>query len=428
MTEAEEDRPDDGRSNELDDEGADRERSQQLARGALLVVAAGTVVAFLYVARVILVPVVLSIFLAYVLNPLVEQLQRIRIPRTELRLPRSIAVSAVVLFAVVVCGALGVLLGDQVRQLGAQVPRYADRIVDRVGEFRSKMQDVEQYFDRAVQPIRPDKEKAKGVKDLEPPAREEEPPEPPNQEPREPPRSHDPSAIQRRPDQRPIVVRSQNDLWTSIYPYLTGGITGLVGFAVQLLTVVFVLFFVLLQAPAFKEKLLTIGGTTDARREAILDALEDINNDVQGYLFGRALINAGLAVAIAVCFFIYGLEYSLLLGILGGLLNFIPYFGAVVGMLITGVVAYMQFGFFSTAATTMFIYFVLTSIEGNLITPIALSRQLQLNSLAVLLGLIFWGWLWGPIGMLLAIPILAVFRVVGEHVRGLEAVAEILRG
>jgi predicted PurR-regulated permease PerM len=63
-----------------------------------------------------------------------------------------------------------------------------------------------------------------------------------------------------------------------------------------------------------------------------------------------------------------------------------------------------------------------------LITPITLSRQLQLNSLAVLLGLIFWGWLWGPVGMLLAIPILAVFRVVGEHVRGLEPVAEILRG
>jgi len=428
MADAEEDRPNPGGSDEPDDESANRERSQQLARGALLVVAAGTVVAFLYIARVILVPVVLAIFLAYVLNPLVRQLRRIRIPRTELRLPRSIAVTAVVLFAVVVCGALGVLLGDQVRRLGAQVPRYADRIGERVGEFRTKMQEAEQYFDRAVQPIRPETEKAKGVPKMEPLPKTSARSAGPAEKPVGRPRTHDPSAVQGRMEERRIVVQSQNDLWMRLYPYLTGGITGLVGFAVQFLTVVFVLFFVLLQAPAFKEKLLTIGGTTDARREAILDALEDVNNDVQGYLFGRTLINAGLAVAISVSLFIYGLEYSLLLGILGGLLNFIPYFGAVVGMLITGVVAYMQFGFLSASATTMFIYFVLTSIEGNLITPITLSRQLQLNSLAVLLGLIFWGWLWGPVGMLLAIPILAVFRVVGEHVRGLEPVAEILRG
>jgi len=420
------------------DDESEGDRPQQLARGALLVVAAGTVVAFLSIARSILVPVVLAVFLAYVLDPLVQQLCRIRVPHTDLRLPRSVAASAVVVFAVVVFGGVGVALGEQVRQLGMQAPRYADRIAEQVGEVRQKIEELEQYFDEFVQPIRPDRQKARPSPVPSPPETDpganSEGPDPSGAESDEPGGlvdarpDRDPPPIQRPPDERPIIIRSGSGLWSRIYPYLTGGLTGLLGIAVQRLTVVFVLFFVLVQAPAFKEKLLTIGGTTDARREAILDALEDVHRDVQGYLFGRTLINAGLAVAIALSFFIYGLDYSLLLGILGGLLNFIPYFGAVVGILITGVVAYLQFGLLSASLTTMFIYFALTSVEGNLVTPITLSRQLELNSLAVLLGLIFWGWLWGPIGMLLAIPILAVFRVVGEHVQGLEPLAELLRG
>lgn len=404
----------------------------EVMRGSLVVVAAGIVVGFLYIARVILIPVVLAIFLAYVLNPLVEQLSKLRIPKTDLRLPRFISVSVVVLLAVVLTGALSVVLGDQVRQFAAEIPRYSQEIGQQIGKVRTKFRDVEEYFDRAVQPIRPQPGKSNENAVDEPNSGPT--PEPPSQKrPGAPPTGppgpgHDPTMTQAAPADRQIVVRSGSSLWARLSPYVTGSITGLVGFAVQALTLVFVLFFVLLQAPAFKEKLLNIGGTTPERREAILHALRDINSDIQGYLFGRFLINAGLAVAIAVSFFVYGLNYALLIGILGGLLNFIPYFGAVVGMIMTGVVAYMQFGLASVAATTMFIYFILTSIEGNLITPIVLSRQLQLNSLAVLLGLIFWGWLWGPVGMLLAIPILAVIRVVGERVDELEPVAEILRG
>lgn len=404
-------------------------RDLKVINGSLLVAAAGVVVTFLYVARVILIPVVLAIFLAYVLNPLVRLFSRLRIPRTQLQLPRSVSVSVVVLLSVALTGALSVALGDQVRQLGAEIPRYSKRVGEEIAKVRKKLREVEDYFDEAVEPIRPqpgksgDIENNSGGDEGTPSDVEIQPPPKP-----EPGRGHDPPMTQVDRRERHIVVQSGSNLWARISPYVTGSITGLVGFAVQALTLVFVLFFVLLQAPAFKEKLLNIGGTTPERRRTILNALEDVNTDIQGYLFGKFLINSALAVAISIAFFIYGLNYALLLGIVGGLLNFIPYFGAVVGMLVTGVVAYMQFGLFSAVATTMIIYFLLTSIEGNLITPIVLSRQLQLNSLAVLLGLIFWGWLWGPVGMLLAIPILAVLRVVSEHVDGLEPVAEILRG
>lgn len=389
----------------------------EIMRGALLIVAAGVVVAFLYFARVILVPVVLAAFLSYVLNPLVKQLSRLRFPTTNLRLPRIVSVTLVVIFSAVLTGALGFVLGNQMRQLGAELPKYSQRIAEDINQIRKKVLEVEDRVQKSFEPIRVNPE-GEG-------AGPEEPDLPPDAEPK----LENPLE---RPDEqkqsRKIVVRpGDSNLWQRISPFLAGGLSGLLGYAVQGITLMFVLFFILLQAPNFKNKLLNIVGTTDRRRRVTLHALEDINRDVQKYLFGRALINVVLAIAIAVAFLIYGIRYALLLGIVGGLLNFIPYFGAVVGMGIAAAVAYMQFGTPSTVLTTAVIYFVLTSIEGNLITPIALGRQLQLNSLAVLLGLIFWGWLWGAIGMLLAIPILAVARVVSEHVPDLEPVAELLR-
>ncbi len=390
----------------------------EIMRGALLIVAAGVVVAFLYFARVILVPVVLAAFLSYVLNPLVEQLSRLRFPTTELRLPRIVSVTLVVIFSTVLTGALGFVLGNQMRQLGAELPKYSQRIAKDINQIRKKVLEVEERVQKSFESIRVNPEgEGEG-------AGGEEPDLPPGEEPK----LENPLERPDKQQPREIVVRpGGSNLWQRISPFLAGGLSGLVGYAVQGITLMFVLFFILLQAPNFKNKLLNIVGTTDRRRRVTLQALEDINQDVQSYLFGRALINVVLAIAIAIAFLIYGIRYALLLGILGGLLNFIPYFGAVVGMGIAAAVAYMQFGTPSTVLTTMAIYFVLTSIEGNLITPITLGRQLQLNSLAVLLGLIFWGWLWGAIGMLLAIPILAVARVVSEHVPDLEPVAELLR-
>jgi predicted PurR-regulated permease PerM len=389
----------------------------EIMRGALLIVAAGIVVAFLYFARVILVPIVLAAFLSYVLNPLVEQLSKLRVPATQLRLPRIVSVGLVVLFSTILTGALGFVLGNQMRQLGAELPKYSKRIAKDINQIRTEVLELEDRVQKSFEPIRVNPEGSESGM--------EEPDLPPG----EGPKLKNPlgrTDEQRRP--REIVVRpGGSNLWQRISPFLAGGLSGLLGYAVQGITLMFVLFFTLLQAPNFKDKLLNIVGTTDRRRRVTLQALEDINRDVQSYLFGRALINVVLATAIAIAFLIYGIRYALLLGILGGLLNFIPYFGAVVGMGIAAAVAYMQFGTPSTVLTTITIYFVLTSIEGNLITPIALGRQLQLNSLAVLLGLIFWGWLWGAIGMLLAIPILAVARVVSEHVPDLDPVAELLR-
>ena len=414
--------PSSSESNDPDDSALS---DDPVARGALLVVAAASIVAFLSFARVILLPIVLAIFLSSILHPPVRFLSHHHFPGTNLPFPRIAAVLLVVLLTVVSTGALAVLLGDQVRRLGAELPRYRNRVAQSVGAVQNRVRAVRDYFRRFLQPIRDRLEPGADETndDASPPTRSNETGDPSISPP---PRNRAPPPASEAPG--PNLVQKGTQLLMQLSSSLTGGLSGIFGALAQVLTGIFVLFFTLLEAPAFKSKLLNILGTTDARREAVLDVLRDINRDIQGYLFGRFVINTLLAVVVAFVFFLYGLNYALLVGIFAGLLNFIPYLGAVLGMFIPALIAYMQFGTPEAVVWSALIYLFLTGVEGNLITPIALGRHLQLNSLAVLLGLIFWGWIWGTIGMLLAIPILATIRVVAEHVDGLEPVAELLRG
>jgi predicted PurR-regulated permease PerM len=427
-----------GDQGQTDPEATDRPplRDLRVIRGALVVMALGVIVAFLYVARVILIPIVLAIFLAYVLNPLVLGLQKLRVPGTQLHMPRTLATTVVVLMTVALTSALGVLLADQARQLAAELPQYAGRITSTVRDVRSRLLDFQDRVEEALDPIRRTTLDADGNPSNQSGDHSEASPTPNADVPQQPVPEAGVEAPPQLPDarQRPrgppqsFIVDQAGDLWLSASSYLAGSLTGLVGVLVQAMTCVFVLFFTLVQAPAFRRKTLRIIGTTEPRREAMIEVFQDINHDVQGYLFGRFIINTCLAVVVSLVFFAFGLRYALLIGIFAGLLNFIPYVGAIIGMFIPALVAFMQFGDLSTVLWSAFIYLLLTGVEGNLITPIALGRHLRLNSLAVLLGLIFWGWLWGAIGMLLAIPILAVLRVVAEHVDDMKPVAELLRG
>lgn len=375
-------------------------------RGAALVIAAGVVVAFLYLARAMLVPVVLAIFLAYVLNPLVDVLRQVRFPRTDIRLPRGVAVAIVVGMVTAFGIATSFVVADQLRQFGSEIPQYAEQVADQVGDFRSRVREMENFVETRLERVRGDEPAGATAADpAESKGRAEE-------------------AEQRV---REVIVRQGTNLWSRLSPYVAGGLTGLMGWFVQALTCLFVLFFVLTQAPNFKHKFLKILGTTDRRRELTLEVFQDINRDVQRYLFARTLINAGLAVSTGFAFFVLGLRYALLLGLMAGLLNFIPYFGGAFGVIIVWMIGYVQFGTVWGATVPIIFYFLLNSVEGYFVTPVYLGRHLQLNSLAVLLGLVFWGWVWGPIGMILSIPILAVMRVIAEHVERLEPVAVLLR-
>jgi predicted PurR-regulated permease PerM len=169
-------------------------------------------------------------------------------------------------------------------------------------------------------------------------------------------------------------------------------------------------------------------GTTPDRRRLTIEVLENVNRDVQRYLFNRFATNSVLAGVAMLAYYVYGMKYVLLLGVLAGLFNFVPYVGPAVGAVFPAVIAYIQFGTLESVFWVLVIYGTLTGIEGNFVTPLVLGRHLRLNSLAVMLGLVFWGWLWGAIGMFLAIPILAGLKAVAEHVEDMQPIGELLRG
>jgi len=112
--------------------------------------------------------------------------------------------------------------------------------------------------------------------------------------------------------------------------------------------------------------------------------------------------------------------------LLAFLLNFIPYLGAMVGVAVVAVVAFLTFDAAATAVVPPLVYLGLTALEGSFITPTILGNRLTLNPLMIFAGIIFWGWMWGVVGALLAVPLLASAKIVCDHVERLKPVGELL--
>ncbi len=384
-------------------------------RGAILLLAVAVGVALLHYTSDILIPVVLAVFLAYVLNPFVRALMRLRVPKTEVYMPRGLASLVVVIVAVGLTVSLGILIGNQFGAFVSDIARYEDRIAENVEDFQERVLDWQERVEGHLQPIRRAQEDA-GLSmggDGAPEGGEEA--------------AEADAVLPSLPEQQASLFEQTSELWMSATSYIAGGLTGLLGFVAQSLTCIFVLFFMLVDAPRIRDKLINIMGTTAHRREMVVEVMENVNRDVQRYLFNRFATNVVLGSVAMLAYWVYGLNYVLLLGILAGLFNFVPYVGPVVGTIFPALVAYLQFGTFESVLWVMLIYGMLTGIEGNIITPLVLGRHLELNSLAVMLGLVFWGWLWGAIGLLLAIPILAAIKAVAVHVEDMHPVAELLR-
>lgn len=157
-------------------------------------------------------------------------------------------------------------------------------------------------------------------------------------------------------------------------------------------------------------------------------ALREIESSLSAYLGAITIINAGLGVCIGIAMWIWGMPSPLLFGLAGFVLNFIPYIGAIAGTALAGLVALFVYDDLLTPVLIAATYMGLTAIEGQLITPYFVSRRLQLNTVVVFLTVAMWAWLWSVIGMIVAVPMLVVVRVLAEHIPGLEKFGNFLAG
>lgn len=163
---------------------------------------------------------------------------------------------------------------------------------------------------------------------------------------------------------------------------------------------------------------------TDKKRA--LTMVRDIERRVSRYLLTIALINAGLGICVGLALFVIGMPNAYILGTAVFLLNFLPFVGALIGVALVGALSILTFDSLPYAALAPAAYLILNAMEGSFVTPALLGQRLELNTVAVFLTVVTWGWLWGIPGALIAVPVLIVFKVVADNIEGMKVVANFL--
>ncbi|MBU2360671.1 MAG: AI-2E family transporter [Alphaproteobacteria bacterium] len=161
-------------------------------------------------------------------------------------------------------------------------------------------------------------------------------------------------------------------------------------------------------------------------KKRALTMVHDIERRVSRYLLTIALINAGLGICVGLALFVIGMPDAYILGAAVFLLNFLPFAGALIGVALVGALSILTFDSLSYAALAPAAYLILNALEGSFVTPALLGQRLELNTVAVFLTVVTWGWLWGIPGALIAVPVLIMFKVVADNIEGMKVAANFL--
>jgi predicted PurR-regulated permease PerM len=354
---------------------------------APMVLALLAIVLMLKYAQAMVIPVVLGLLMCYALDPLVTGL-------TKLRIPRALGAAVVLLALVGVGGLLLYQLRDQVDAIAQQLPDGARRLrhaLERDEPYGSQTSTIAQ-----VQKAATELEKAADAASSPPPAR--------------------PGVTRVQVEQPPVNISA----------YVMWGSLSLAAAAVQVLLILFLAYFLLASGDLYKRKLVKIVGPSLSRKKITVQILEDIDRQIAKFLFVQMATSAAVGIATWIAFLWIGLEQAAVWGLLAGVFNTIPYFGAVIVTVTAAVVAFLQFGTIEMAVLASAVAFAITTLEGFGLTPWLTSRAARMNAVAVFVGLLFWGWVWGIWGILLAVPMLMVMKAVCDHVEDFKGFGELL--
>jgi predicted PurR-regulated permease PerM len=195
----------------------------------------------------------------------------------------------------------------------------------------------------------------------------------------------------------------------------------------QIIFTLVLLFFLTASGDMFHEKLVQAAPTFKDKKRAIQIAY-DIERELSRYFLTITVINAGLGVAVGLVLWALGMPNPLLFGVLAFVLNYIPFLGAIAGVMLTFLIGVISFDTVSSALLVAGAYLGLTTIEGQFVTPYAVGRSLKLNPVLVFIAVAFWGWAWSVIGMFIAVPALIVLRVFSDKIPALEGLGIFLSG
>jgi len=351
---------------------------------ALTVLAVAATMYLLHWAQAAFIPIVLSILISYALEPLVSMITRIHVPR--------IVAAGLVVMTVAAGLGYGIYsLSDDATAIVAQLPEAAQRlrrVVQRDGNTPGAIEHVE----RAAAELQKTADQATVTN----PA---------------------PRGVTRVQVEEPAI---------NVRQYITWGSASLIAFAGQATLVFFFVFFMLASGDLFKRKLVKLAGPSLEKKKITVQILDEINHQIARFLFVRIVTSILVGVATWLAFWTIGLRQAALWGAAAGVFNTVPYFGPVIVAVATAILAFLQFGTVAMAVYVSGVSLAITSIEGWLVTPWLTSRTARTNEVAIFIGLIFWSFVWGLWGTLLAVPMLVAVKACCDHIEDLKPVGELL--
>jgi len=355
--------------------------SLNLAKAAYTLLIVGIVILLLQFMQPVLIPLVLAALLFYALDPAVDWLERHR-------LPRAIGAAMMLLIVLSACGGLAYSLQGQALTVIDELPAGARRLAASLrrtpGTAPAALEKVQQAADALQSADKPAPPPPKGV----------------------------------------LRVQVQENGF-SASSFVWSSSIGLMSAVNQLVMVVLLTFFMLMSDQLFKRKLVEMVGTISQKKTTVL-VLEDIAGQIERFIKIQLLTSTAVALLTWGALWAIGLEQAALWGLLAGIFNSIPYYGPLLVTAGLSIVAYLQFGTVSMTAAVAGSSLLITSLEGFLFTPLLIGRAASMNQVAVFAGLLFWSWVWGVWGILLAVPMMMVIKVVCDHVEPLQPVGHLL--
>jgi len=197
--------------------------------------------------------------------------------------------------------------------------------------------------------------------------------------------------------------------------------------AAGLFTTLIVLFFLLVSGETFMRRLVEILPTFAEKRQAV-ELTIDIERNISAYLITVSVINVVVGLLTFLVMWVCGVTNPLLWGVLAFVMNFVPILGPMVAIVVFLMASVLSLGVTWWAVLPVGLYFLIHILEGEIVTPMLLARRFTINPVAVILALLFWYWMWGVPGAILAVPMLAITKIICDDIRPLRAFGHFLEG
>lgn len=350
---------------------------------SLLILATLASIFFISWAQAVLLPLIVAVFISYSLDPLL-------LPFDRLKVPRPISAAVLIAMLVALAASASVPLQREAMAMLDKVPIAMQKLQQTTAHTPPKEASFIEKAQQAITTVEDSTSKKKK---------------------------------ERTPGVTPVrIIEKPFD----IQKFLMQGTSTLVVMVSQLLSSLLLVYFLLAVGKLYRRKVIRLSGPSFERMRKAARIMKDFHRQVRRFLFVMLLSAVFVGVFTWLAFWLLKVEQAGLWGLLAGIASAIPYLGPFLILLATGMAAFLQFGTLDMAILVAGTSLAVTSIQGNLLTPWLTSRVSSLNPVAIFVGLLFWGWIWGPVGLIIATPLLMVIKSLCDHVTNLQPMGELL--